>query len=74
VIDDDGPGIPEDELNRVFEPFYRVEGSRNRDTGGVGLGLAIAQATVAALNGTLTLANRAPGGLRALIVLPRRRQ
>jgi signal transduction histidine kinase len=74
AIDDDGPGIPEDELNRVFEPFYRLEGSRNRDTGGVGLGLAIAQATVTAQNGTLTLANRAAGGLRALIVLPRRRQ
>ncbi len=74
MIDDDGPGIPEDELDRVFEPFYRVEGSRNRDTGGVGLGLAIARTTVAALNGTLTLANRASGGLRALIVLPRRGQ
>ncbi len=70
IIDDDGPGIPEAELPRVFQPFYRVEDSRNRDTGGTGLGLAIAQAIVQAHGGELTLANRAGGGLRASIKLP----
>ena len=43
VVDDDGPGIPAEELEKVFAPFYRLEGSRNRDTGGVGLGLAVAR-------------------------------
>lgn len=71
AVEDDGPGIPADQLAKVFEPFYRVEESRSRDTGGVGLGLAIAQAVVSAQNGTLTLANRTPSGLRALITLPR---
>jgi signal transduction histidine kinase len=70
-IDDDGPGIPEDELSRVLEPFYRLEQSRGRDTGGVGLGLAIAQAIAQAHGGTVTLLNRPVGGLRAKIVLPR---
>jgi signal transduction histidine kinase len=70
AIDDDGPGIPEAELAKVFQPFYRVEDSRNRDTGGTGLGLAIAQAIVQAHGGELTLANRAGGGLRASIALP----
>jgi signal transduction histidine kinase len=70
TIDDDGPGIPEAELPRVFQPFYRVEESRNRDTGGTGLGLAIAQSIVQAHGGELTLANRPGGGLRASIKLP----
>jgi signal transduction histidine kinase len=70
TIDDDGPGIPEAELPRVFQPFYRVEESRNRDTGGTGLGLAIAQSIVQAHGGEITLANRPGGGLRASITLP----
>jgi signal transduction histidine kinase len=70
TIDDDGPGIPEAELPRVFQPFYRVEESRNRYTGGTGLGLAIAQSIVQAHGGELTLANRPGGGLRASIKLP----
>ena len=70
-IDDDGPGILEDELGRVLEPFYRLEQSRSRETGGVGLGLAIAQAIAQAHGGTVTLLNRPVGGLRAKIVLPR---
>jgi signal transduction histidine kinase len=70
-IDDDGPGIPEVELGRVLEPFYRLEESRSRETGGVGLGLAIAQAIAQAHGGTVTLLNRPAGGLRAKIVLPR---
>ena len=71
ILDDDGPGIPEQELSRVFDPFYRLEDSRSRETGGVGLGLAIAQSIVEAHRGTLTLANRPTGGLRAHIKLPR---
>lgn len=73
AVEDDGPGIPDDQLTKVFEPFYRVETSRNRDTGGVGLGLAIARTVVEARGGTLVLANRTPQGLRALITLPRAR-
>jgi signal transduction histidine kinase len=69
-INDDGPGIPEEELVRVFQPFYRVEGSRSRETGGTGLGLAIALAVVQAHDGQLKLSNRPEGGLRACIMLP----
>jgi signal transduction histidine kinase len=70
TIDDDGPGIPEQELSRVFEPFYRLEDSRSRETGGVGLGLAIAQSIVQSHGGELTLANRPTRGLRASVTLP----
>lgn len=69
-VDDEGPGIPPSELARVLEPFYRLEQSRSRETGGVGLGLAIAQSIVQAHGGTLTLSNRPTGGLRAAIALP----
>ena len=71
TIDDDGPGLPSREVARVFEPFYRVENSRNRETAGVGLGLAIAQSIVQAHGGTLTLGDRAEGGLKATMTLPR---
>jgi len=71
VIDDEGPGIPEQELARVFDPFYRLEESRSRETGGVGLGLAIAQSIVQAHRGELVLGNRPTAGLRARIALPR---
>ena len=70
TIDDEGPGIPESALSRVFEPFYRVEESRSRETGGVGLGLAIALSVVEAHGGHIKLANRAEGGLRARVTLP----
>ena len=70
IIDDDGSGIAKDELMRVFQPFYRVEGSRSRETGGVGLGLSIALFIVQAQGGQLTLSNRPEGGLRASITLP----
>jgi len=70
---DDGPGIPPDELERVFEPFYRLESSRNRDTGGTGLGLSIARDVAQAHGGSLILRNRSEGGLEALLTLPRRR-
>jgi signal transduction histidine kinase len=69
VIEDEGPGIPDEELTRVFQPFYRVEGSRNRESGGVGLGLAITRSLVQRNNGTLSLQNRPSGGLRAQILL-----
>ncbi len=71
-IRDDGPGLPEAELERVFEPFYRVEGSRSRETGGTGLGLAIARNIAQTLGGDLHLANRPQGGLEAVLCLPRR--
>lgn len=72
-VRDDGPGIPQEELERVFEPFYRVESSRNRDTGGTGLGLSIARDVAQAHGGSLIAQNLAGGGLEALLVLPRRR-
>ncbi len=72
TILDDGPGIPEQELENVFQPFYRLEGSRNRDTGGTGLGLAIARGVAEHHGGHLTLANRPEGGLEARLILPRK--
>lgn len=71
TIADHGPGIAEDKLAHVFEAFIRLDESRNRDRGGVGLGLALARAIVREAGGTLTLANRAGGGLVATIRLPR---
>jgi len=70
VIDDEGPGIPPAQLEAVFEPFYRVESSRNRRTGGTGLGLYIARDLVQRQRGSLTLTNRPEGGLRATVFLP----
>jgi signal transduction histidine kinase len=69
-IKDDGPGIPEAELERVFEPFYRVEKSRNVASGGTGLGLAIARDIARAHGGDVQLQNRTEGGLRATVTLP----
>jgi len=71
VIDDEGPGIPEAQLDAVTQPFYRLDTSRNRLTGGSGLGLYIARDLLARQGATLTLANRVEGGLRATIALPR---
>lgn len=70
-VRDEGPGLPVEELERVFEPFYRVESSRNRDTGGTGLGLAIARDIAQAHGGSLILRNRPEGGLEAILSLPR---
>ncbi|MFL6629661.1 MAG: ATP-binding protein, partial [Vitreoscilla sp.] len=70
VIEDEGPGIPEAQLDAVMKPFYRLETSRSRLTGGSGLGLYIARDLVARQGGSLTLENRAGGGLRATIALP----
>lgn len=69
-VEDEGPGIPEAEIERVFQPFHRVERSRSRDTGGTGLGLPIARNIFRAHGGDVTLANRAPKGLRATVTLP----
>jgi signal transduction histidine kinase len=71
-VRDHGPGIPPEELERVFEPFYRLESSRNRDSGGTGLGLSIARDIAQAHGGALTLANLPAGGLEATLRLPRR--
>ncbi len=68
---DQGPGIPETLLERVFEPFYRLETSRSRDTGGTGLGLSIARNIAQLHGGELVLKNRAGGGLEAVLMLPR---
>ena len=70
VVEDEGPGIPEADLERVFEPFVRLEASRSRDTGGSGLGLAIVRSIVRGHGGDIVLANRAEGGLRATVALP----
>ena len=71
-VRDFGPGIAESELENVLQPFYRLEASRNRNSGGVGLGLAIAKDTINQLGGTLTLQNAHGSGLLAQIDLPLR--
>jgi len=71
-VDDAGPGIPEAERQRVFEPFYRIEGSRNRETGGVGLGLAVVRSVVTAHGGEISFASGGPenDGFRVTVILP----
>lgn len=68
---DDGPGIPDSELQNVFKPFVRLEGSRNRKTGGSGLGLSIVKSIIEAHQGRIELSNRPDGGLRVRVTLPR---
>jgi signal transduction histidine kinase len=70
-INDHGPGIPQEALELVFVPFFRLESSRNRNTGGVGLGLPSARTAVREQGGELTLSNQPGGGLMARIELPR---
>lgn len=70
-IEDDGPGIPESQMQAVFEPFIRLDPSRNRATGGSGLGLTIAHQVILRHGGSITLRNRAGGGLTAIVTLPR---
>ncbi|MDP6874688.1 MAG: ATP-binding protein [Alphaproteobacteria bacterium] len=70
TVDDDGPGIPEEEREAAFRPFYRLENSRNPGTGGVGLGLAITRDTVRNQGGDVVLDEAPQGGLRAVIRLP----
>lgn len=69
-VEDNGPGLPESELARVVEPFYRAEPSRNRTTGGMGLGLSIARAIAVAHGGSIALSNRPEGGLAVIVRLP----
>ena len=69
-VDDAGPGVPEADMERVFAPFVRLEGSRNPETGGIGLGLAIARTVARSHGGDVRLVNRPEGGLRATLALP----
>ena len=69
-VDDDGPGIAPEEQERVFEPFYRGEPSRSRETGGAGLGLAVVRSIARAHGGDVSLRNRAGGGMTARVTLP----
>jgi signal transduction histidine kinase len=69
-IDDRGPGIPQEKLAAVFEPYIRIETSRSRDTGGHGLGLSIARSIVLEHGGSIELSNLAVEGLRATVKLP----
>ena len=69
-VDDDGPGVPETMQQQVFAPFFRLESSRNRDTGGIGLGLATVRAIVLDHGGSIVLRNRKEGGLRVVVTLP----
>ncbi len=69
-VEDNGPGIPHDQLESVFQPFRRLENSRNRETGGTGLGLTIARNILRAHGGDVVLANRSGGGLSAVATLP----
>ena len=69
-IEDHGCGLPDKDLERVFEPFFRHESSRSRETGGIGLGLAVARSVARAHGGDAALANRAGGGLTARVTLP----
>jgi signal transduction histidine kinase len=70
-VEDEGPGIPESDRQRVFEPFVRLESSRNEATGGTGLGLTLVKAIAESHGGAVKLENRPGGGLRARMHLPR---
>lgn len=70
-IADNGTGIPESQIDHVFEPFTRLDESRSKETGGTGLGLSIARNIAVAHGGKLALENRKNGGLLATITLPR---
>jgi signal transduction histidine kinase len=71
TVEDNGPGIPEAEMERMFQPFVRLDESRGRETGGSGLGLTIARAVVRSHGGEILLSNRPEGGLKVLITLPK---
>jgi two-component system OmpR family sensor kinase len=70
AVEDDGPGIPVEERERIFEPFYRLDRSRDRATGGFGLGLSIARKGVLLHGGTLQVETAPAGGARFVVVLP----
>jgi signal transduction histidine kinase len=69
-VRDNGPGIPDADIEQVFEPYFRLEKSRSRETGGNGLGLSIARTIIRAHGGNISLANRVDGGLVATVTLP----
>ena len=69
-IDDNGPGIPEEFLDDAFKPFQRLDASRNRETGGTGLGLTLARTIIRAHGGDIALSNRDEGGLSVEVKLP----
>jgi len=69
-VDDNGPGVPERDIERAFEPFHRLENSRSRETGGIGLGLAVVRAIARGHGGEVVLRNREGGGLTARVTLP----
>jgi two-component system, OmpR family, sensor kinase len=69
-VRDHGPGVPAPDLEKIFSPFYRLEASRKRDSGGAGLGLAIARRAIAVHHGMVTAENAQDGGLRVTIRLP----
>ncbi|MDR2881677.1 MAG: HAMP domain-containing protein [Azoarcus sp.] len=73
LVRDHGPGLPVEEIDRVFEPFYRTEFSRNRETGGTGLGLSITRNLLHVQHGNIRLGNHPEGGLLATVILPRNR-
>ena len=70
IVADNGPGVPADALAQVFDPFYRIDPSRARETGGAGLGLAIVKTCIESCSGTVTARNRHPSGLEVIITLP----
>ena len=70
AIEDDGPGIPKDKREDVFKAFYRLENSRNKETGGVGLGLSIAKDVITSHGGTIELDDSSLGGLKVLVSIP----
>ena len=70
IVDDNGPGIPKDKRDEVFRAFYRLEKSRNKETGGIGLGLAITRDIIASHGGKIILGDSKLGGLKAVIELP----
>jgi len=69
-VRDHGPGIDPDDLDHLFEPFFRGERSRNRDTGGIGLGLSSVRGVARAHGGDATIANHVAGGAIARVILP----
>ena len=70
IVADSGPGIPEDALDKIFTPFYRLDDARDRRTGGTGLGLAIVRTCIEACGGTVECRNRRPSGLEVMMRLP----
>ena len=70
AVDDEGPGIPPSEREKVFEPFYRIDSSRDPETGGVGLGLSVTRSIIWEHGGEISLASRMGGGLSVRLELP----